>query len=146
MGMAELRRDVAGRNAGAERYYMVAKQVWRTSGGAELGLCPRVGLVHELDLRWGTGVESAARGRLSLGHTNGRHPRVKGRTLLGPKHFPPTVILETEQKDSCGASPRVASTHLLCFQAGRSTFRSHREAARVGARGGMRSVFPKGCT
>lgn len=47
----------------------------------------------------------------------GSHPKVKGQTLLGPDRFPPTVILETEQKNACGASAGAASVHLLCFQA-----------------------------
>lgn len=100
-----------------------------------MGLCPHVGLVHELDLCWGAGVESAAWAWLSLGHTNGRHPKVKGQTLLGPDHFPTTIILEMEQKNLCGASPRVASAHLLCFQAGHSTSRSKGESAERGVRG-----------
>lgn len=61
-------------------------------GGAGLGLWLQAGLVHEVNPWWGTGVGGAARGRLSLAHVSGSHPRVKGQTLLGPDHFPSTTV------------------------------------------------------
>lgn len=75
-----------------------------------MGLCPRVGLVHELDLWWDTGVVSAARGWPSLVTPTGE-PQIEG-----PDCCPPTIILEMKQKTMYGASPRVAPAHLRAFR------------------------------
>lgn len=61
----------------------------------------------------GEQVESAVRGWLSLGHTIGRHPKVKGQNLLEPDHFLSIGILEMEQKKAMWGFTQSRLCHLL---------------------------------
>lgn len=113
------------------RHYVGAKPVWRT-GGAGLGLCPHVGLVHELDM-----LENRCReccpGMAQLGSHQRETPQVKGQNLLGPDRFPSTGILEIEQKESVWGFTQSRLRTSLVFRLDPAPPRSPREAVRGGA-------------
>lgn len=136
---------MAGRNGGVERHYVVAKQVWRMGGGAVMGLCPHVGMMHELDLWWGTGRECCP-GVAQLGSHDRETPQSEGPEPAGTR--PLSFYWHSgngAEKSHVGLHPESPLPSPV-FRQDAATPRNQWEAARVGAGAGCLQSSLKPCT